>query len=74
MSDTFQDRQKTAAEAKARLLEKLAARPGPDDPVMIAKAAERKAAAEARQAAAEARKAAKIARQEAEAAAAQAAA
>jgi uncharacterized protein DUF6481 len=37
-----------AAEARQKALEKFKARPGPDDPAVIAKAAERKAVAEAR--------------------------
>lgn len=46
--DTFKDRQKTAADAKARLVAKLATRPAADDPAVIARAAERKAVEEAR--------------------------
>lgn len=46
--DSFQDRQKTAAAAKARMLAKLAARPDANDPSVIARAAERKAIDEAR--------------------------
>ena len=44
----FSDRIKASATAKSALVEKLKARPGPDDPRMIAKAAERKAIYEAR--------------------------
>ena len=38
-----------AAEARQKALEKFKSRPGPDDPAVIAKAAERKAIAEARE-------------------------
>lgn len=38
-----------AAEARQKALEKFKARPGPDDPAVIARAAERKAIAEARE-------------------------
>ncbi|WP_029353400.1 DUF6481 family protein [Bosea sp. 117] len=46
--DSFQDRQKNAVAAKARMIAKLAARPGTDDPVVIARAAERRTIDEAR--------------------------
>lgn len=48
--DNFQDRQKTAVAARARMIAKLAARPGTDDPGVIARAAERRAIDEARRA------------------------
>ncbi|WP_041782295.1 DUF6481 family protein [Ancylobacter novellus] len=48
--DNFQDRQKTAVAAKARMLAKLAARPGADDPAVIARAMERRTIDEARKA------------------------
>lgn len=48
--DDFQDRRKTAVAAKARMLAKLAARPGADDPAVIARAAERRTIDEARKA------------------------
>ena len=46
--DLFTDRQKSAETSRARLLEKFKSRPPEDDPAMIAKAAERKAVADAR--------------------------
>ena len=46
--DDFQGRRKTAVAAKARMLAKLAARPGADDPAVIARAAERRTIDEAR--------------------------
>lgn len=46
--DSFQDRQKTAAAARARMIAKLAAQPGAGDPAVIARAAERKVVDEAR--------------------------
>ncbi|QFR33658.1 DUF6481 family protein [Ancylobacter sp. TS-1] len=48
ITDTYQDRQKTAAAAKARMVARLAARPGADDPATLERAAERKAIDEAR--------------------------
>jgi hypothetical protein len=48
--DSLEDRRKTAAEAKARLLDRFKARPAADDPAMIARAAERRAIEEAREA------------------------
>ena len=46
----FADRLKNAASAKAAAVEKHKARPGPDDPSLIAKAAERKSLYEAKMA------------------------
>jgi len=74
----FAERRKTADEAKKLLLQKFAAAPKVDDPEVIAKRAEREAAAIARterqaerdREKAEAREAAKIAKAEAEATAA----
>ncbi|SEG33404.1 DUF6481 family protein [Bosea lathyri] len=60
---SFTDRQANSAAAKQALLERFKARPGPDDPIMQQRRAERQAVAEAR-AAREAEKAA--ARAEAE--------
>lgn len=48
MIDSFQDRQKTAAAARARMIAKLAAQPGAGDPTVIARATERRAIDEAR--------------------------
>ena len=45
----FNERAKTAADARKAALEKFRARPGPDDPAILAQAAERKAIAEARE-------------------------
>jgi hypothetical protein len=42
------ERRNTAASAKARLVEKLRARPAADDPAVVARAAERLAVSEAR--------------------------
>jgi hypothetical protein len=47
-SDSFADRQKANQGAKAKLLERFKARPTADDPVMLARAAERRAVEEAR--------------------------
>ncbi len=74
--DTFENRAAAAAEAKRKLMERFRAQPGPDDPAVIARLAEQKAAGEARaerEAAARARaeaKAAAIAAAKAEAEAA----
>lgn len=74
--DTFDNRKSAAAEAKRKLMERFRAQPGPDDPIVIARLAEQKAAGEARalrEAAAQQRadeKAAGIAAAKAEAAAA----
>jgi hypothetical protein len=48
-NSNFNDRKNAAASAKAALIEKLRSRPAPDDPVVLAKQAERKAIHEARQ-------------------------
>lgn len=45
----FADRRQAADEAKKALLEKFKARPAADDPAVLARAAERKAVAEARE-------------------------
>lgn len=45
----FNDRASAAAKAKQVLIEKFRARPGPDDPAVLAKQAERQAIAEARE-------------------------
>ena len=45
----MKERLARAAEARLKALEKFKARPGPDDPAVIARAAERKAIAEARE-------------------------
>ena len=45
---TFQDRQKTAAEARQALLAKFQSKPGKDDPAVVARENERKAVVEAR--------------------------
>lgn len=45
----FSDRQKSANDARKALLERFKAQPGPDDPGVLARAAERAAAAEARE-------------------------
>lgn len=45
---SFTDRQANSAAAKKALLERFKARPGPDDPVMQQRRAERQAIAEAR--------------------------
>ena len=45
----FNDRATAAAKAKQALIEKFRARPGPDDPAVLAKQAERQAIAEARE-------------------------
>ncbi len=46
--DNFNDRLKTQAEARKAAIEKFKARPGPDDPAVIARRAELAAIAEAR--------------------------
>src|SRR6476620_4927135 len=46
----MKERLARAAEARQKALEKFKARPGPDDPAVIARATERKAIAEAREA------------------------
>src|SRR3954454_10242989 len=58
----FADRQKAAQQAKQAILEKFRAQPGPDDPAVKQRQAEREAQAEARAKAREAREAAKAAR------------
>ena len=45
----FADRRQTANEAKKALLDKFKARPAADDPAVLARAAERKAVADARE-------------------------
>lgn len=45
---SFADRQANSANAKKALLERFKSRPGPDDPVMVQRRAERQAVAEAR--------------------------
>jgi hypothetical protein len=70
---SFADRQKAAIEAKKNILNKFKAAPGPDDPAVKARAAEREAAAAARaeaKAARDAEKAVQKAREAEEAAAA----
>ena len=47
---SFQDRQKSTAEAKKALLEKFKARPAADDPVVIEREAQRREIAAAREA------------------------
>lgn len=47
---SFTDRQANSANAKKALLERFKARPGPDDPVMVQRRAEREAVAAARMA------------------------
>ncbi|GAB1716372.1 MAG: hypothetical protein NTAFB05_14140 [Nitrobacter sp.] len=71
----FADRQKAALEARKNILDKFRAQPGPDDPVVKQRQAEREAHAAARETARQAREAEKAARKahEAEAAAAAAA-
>jgi len=46
--DTFDNRQKAAAEAKRKVQERFRAQPGPDDPAVIARLAEQKAQGEVR--------------------------
>src|ERR1043166_7747074 len=58
----FADRQKAAQEAKQAILEKFRAQPGPDDPAVKQRQAEREAQAGARAKAREAREAAKVAK------------
>ncbi|MDB5627172.1 MAG: hypothetical protein JWR73_2974, partial [Tardiphaga sp.] len=45
---SFADRQKAAMEARKNILNKFKAQPGPDDPAVMARAAEREAQAIAR--------------------------
>jgi hypothetical protein len=52
----FTDRAEAAAAAKKAMLEKFRAKPAPDDPAVLARAAERKAIAEAREKRAEERR------------------
>ncbi len=47
--ESFQDRQSAVIEAKKALLEKFKSRPGPDDPAVKAREAERLAVAQARE-------------------------
>jgi hypothetical protein len=70
----FADRQKAAQQARQNILNKFRAQPGPDDPAVKQKLAEREAVATARAKAKEARDAAKAEqkRREQEAAAAEA--
>ena len=63
----FADRQKAAQRAKQNLLNKFRAQPGPDDPAVAARLAERAAVAAARAKAQEARDAAKAERKRREA-------
>jgi hypothetical protein len=56
---TFNDRRDAAAKARQEMLEKFRAQPAPDDPAMLAKAAERLAIAEAREVRAAERRVAK---------------
>jgi hypothetical protein len=71
---SFADRQKAAQQAKQNILNKFRAQPGPDDPAVKQKLAEREAVAAARAKAKEAREATKAEqkRREQEAAAAEA--
>ena len=71
----FADRQKAALEARKNILDKFRAKPGPDDPAVKQRQAEREAQAAARDKARQAREVEKAARKarEAEAAAAAAA-
>ena len=66
--ESFQDRQSAVVAAKKQLLEKFKARPGPDDPAVQAREAERRAVAEARAGRAAEREAARKAREAEEAA------
>jgi hypothetical protein len=72
---SYADRQKAAQQARQEILNKFRTKPGPDDPAMMQRRAEREAQAAARAKAREAREAAKAEekRLEAEAAAAAAA-
>lgn len=45
----FTDRQKSATDARKALLDRFKAQPGPDDPAVLARTAERAAIAEARE-------------------------
>lgn len=58
-NSTFQDRQATAAAAKAAMLERFRARPGPDDPAVIERRAAQAAIDAAREVRAQERKLAK---------------
>ncbi|MBA3517683.1 MAG: hypothetical protein H0T75_08600 [Rhizobiales bacterium] len=62
----FGDRKNAAANAKKALLEKFRAKPGPDDPAVQERQAQRQAVSEAREARAAERKAAKVAAEAAE--------
>ena len=59
---SFTDRQKAAQEARKSILSKFRSQPGPDDPAVKARQAEREALAAARAKANEAREAAKKSR------------
>jgi hypothetical protein len=61
---SFQDRQKTASEARKALLEKFKARPAEDDPVVIEREAQRREIAAAREARAAEREAKRLAEAE----------
>ncbi len=63
-SASFQDRQKTAAEARKALLEKFKSRPAEDDPVVIEREAKRREIAAAREARAAEREAKRLAEAE----------
>ncbi len=63
----FSDRQKTAAEARQKILDKFRARPAADDPTVKAREAERAAAAASRAKAKEARDAEKAEKKKREA-------
>lgn len=57
---SFADRQSAAQNARKNILEKFKAQPGPDDPAVLKKAAERQALALARAEAQKLREAAKV--------------
>jgi hypothetical protein len=59
---SFADRQKAAMEARKSILEKFRAKPGPDDPEVLKRQAEREAQAATRAAAKQARDAEKAAK------------
>ena len=61
--ESFQDRQAAVIEARKALLEKFKSRPGPDDPAVKAREAERRAVAEAREKRAAEREAARLAKE-----------
>jgi uncharacterized protein DUF6481 len=71
---SFADRQKAAQQARQNILNKFRSQPGPDDPVVKQRQAEREALAAARAKAKEAREAAKAEQKRLEEAAAAAAA